>query len=224
MLASAAGCVSSMIYMWVVFGKPDPSMICNGLLAGLVAITAPCAFVNPTGAVIIGAVAGVLVIWSVLFIEKVLKVDDPVGAVSVHGVCGAWGCLALGLFADGNYGAGWNGVTGVTPTGLFYGGGFGQLAAEAVGVLTNILWVMPVALLFFWVVDKVVGNRVTARAEVEGLDIHEMGVPGYVNEDTLIVQTAGQEHISTYGPGVPRVVKNGTTSTADEKPVSAGKK
>ena len=110
MLATAAGCIAAMLYMWAVFGKPDPTMGCNGLLAGLVAITAPCAFVNPIGAVIIGAIAGVLVIWSVLFVERVLKVDDPVGAVSVHGVNGAWGCLSIGLFADGAYGAGWNGV------------------------------------------------------------------------------------------------------------------
>ena len=94
MLATAAGCLSSILYMWAVFGKPDPTMGCNGLLAGAVAITAPCAFVNPVGAVIIGAIAGVLVIWSVLFVERVLKIDDPVGAVSVHGVNGAWGCLS----------------------------------------------------------------------------------------------------------------------------------
>ena len=93
MLASAAGCISSILYMWAVFGKPDPTMGCNGLLAGLVAITAPCAFVNPIGAVLIGGFAGLLVVWSVLFVERVLKVDDPVGAVSVHGVCGAFGCL-----------------------------------------------------------------------------------------------------------------------------------
>jgi Amt family ammonium transporter len=147
-----------------------------------VAITAPCAFVNTTGAVIIGTVAGVLVVWAVLFVERVLKVDDPVGAVAVHGVNGAWGCLALGLFATGTYGGGWNGVT-AAPIGLFYGGGFGQLAAEAVGVLTNFLWVFPVSLIFFTILDKTMGMRVSAKTEIEGLDIHEMGVPGYVNED-----------------------------------------
>src|SRR5437868_2688931 len=104
MLATAAGCLSAMFYMWIVYGKPDPTMACNGLLAGAVAITAPSAFVTPVGAVIIGGIAGVLVVWSVLFVEKVLKVDDPVGAVSVHGVCGAFGCLCIGLFADGKYG------------------------------------------------------------------------------------------------------------------------
>src|SRR5262249_17299018 len=146
--------------------KPDPTMGCNGLLAGLVAITAPCAFVNPTGAVIIGAIAGVLVIWGVLFVERILKVDDPVGAVAVHGVNGAWGCLSIGPFADGAYGAGWNLVADKTPLGLFYGGGAGQLLAQIVGVTTNIVWVGGTSLLMFWVIDKVVGNRTTAKAEI----------------------------------------------------------
>ena len=110
MLASAAGAVVSALIMWMVFGKPDPTMMCNGLLAGLVAITAPCAFVNSAGAVLIGAIAGGLVVGGVFFVERVLKVDDPVGAVAVHGVNGAWGVLSLGLFANGSYGAGWNGV------------------------------------------------------------------------------------------------------------------
>jgi len=203
MLASAAGCCSALLYMWAVFGKPDPTMGCNGLLAGLVAITAPCAFVSPTGAVIIGACAGVLVVWSVLFVERVLKVDDPVGAVSVHGTCGAWGCLCIGLFADGKYGAGWNGVADKTPLGLFYGGGFQQLAAEAIGVTTNLVWVFSAAFIFFKIVDVVWGNRVTAKDEIAGLDITEMGTPGYVNDDPVIVQNAAQDHLTTFGPGVP---------------------
>ena len=109
MLASAAGAFRAMVYMWLVYKKPDPSFMCNGMLAGLVAITAPCAFVTPWAAVLIGVIAGVLVIWSCLFFERVVKVDDPVGAISVHGVNGAWGVLSLGLFADGTYGQGWNG-------------------------------------------------------------------------------------------------------------------
>ena len=204
MLASAAGFFTAMLYMWFVFGKPDPTMACNGMLAGLVAITAPCAFVNPIGATIIGAAAGILVIWSVLFVERVLKVDDPVGAISVHGVCGAFGCLCIGLFADGKYGAGWNGVADKTPLGLFYGGGVEQLAAEAIGVAANFLWVFPVAFLCFMLVEKTMGNRVTAKDEIQGLDIPEMGILGYVNEDPVIVQNAGQEHLNTQGPGVPR--------------------
>jgi Amt family ammonium transporter len=205
MLATAAGCLSSMLYMWAVYGKPDPTMGCNGLLAGAVAITAPCAFVDPVGAVIIGAIAGVLVIWSVLFVERVLKIDDPVGAVSVHGVNGAWGCLSIGLFANGAYGAGWNGVA-TAPTGLFYGGSMGQLAAEAIGVLANFVWVGAAAYVSFMIIEKTIGNRVAAKVEVEGLDIPEMGVLGYMNEDTREVQLAGEDFITTHGPGVPSKV------------------
>jgi Amt family ammonium transporter len=202
MLATAAGCISSLLYMWAVYGKPDPTMACNGLLAGAVAITAPCAFVDPVGAVIIGAIAGVLVIWSVLFVERVLKVDDPVGAVSVHGVNGAFGCLCIGLFATGAYGAGWNGVA-TAPKGLFYGGNMNQLAAEAIGVLANFVWVSISAFVSFMIIEKTIGNRVPAKEEIEGLDIPEMGVLGYMNEDTRAVQVAGEEHLSTHGPGVP---------------------
>src|SRR6185369_9146349 len=126
--------LSGVIYMWMRYGKPDPSMMCNSMLAGLVAITSPCAFVTPVGAFIIGLVSGVLVVESVFFFDK-RKIDDPVGAISVHGVNGAWGCLSIGLFADGTYGDGWNGVSG-TVTGLFYGGGLSQFWAELVGVTT----------------------------------------------------------------------------------------
>jgi Amt family ammonium transporter len=110
MLASGAGAVVAALVMWIFFGKPDPTMMCNGLLAGLVAITAPCAFVNSAGAVLLGGIAGALVVGGVLFVERILKVDDPVGAVAVHALNGAWGVLSLGLFANGSYGAGWNGV------------------------------------------------------------------------------------------------------------------
>jgi Amt family ammonium transporter len=211
MLASGAGCLVSLLYMWAVYGKPDPTMGCNGLLAGLVAITAPCAFVNPLGAVTIGAIAGVLVIWGVLFVERVLKLDDPVGAVAVHGVNGAFGCLAIGLFATGEYGKGWNGVADAAPIGILYdlAKGLPQLEAQAIGVLTNVVWVFSSALLTFWVIEKTIGNRTTARAEIEGLDIHEMGVSGYVNEDSIAVQTAGHEHLNTFGPGVPKGARNG---------------
>ena len=204
--------------MWAVYGKPDPTMGCNGLLAGLVAITAPCAFVNPVASVIIGTLAGLFVVWGVLFVEKVLKVDDPVGAVAVHGINGAWGCLSIGLFADGKYGAGWNGVADKTPTGLFYGGGFGQLAAQAIGVLTNFVFVFGSALVFFWILEKTIGNRVTAKTEIEGLDINEMGIPGYAHEETYHVQVAGEEHIATHGPGVPK-----TVSKSAEKKAPAGR-
>src|SRR5207244_7740425 len=112
MLASAAGAFSAMLYVWLRYGKPDPSMLANGMLAGLVAITAPCAFVNSVSACIIGLIAGILVVEGCLFIERTLKVDDPVGAIAVHGLNGAWGVLSIGIFADGTYGDGWNGVPG----------------------------------------------------------------------------------------------------------------
>jgi len=176
MLASAAGAFTAMLYVWRRYGKPDPSMLVNGMLAGLVAITAPCAFVNSVSAVIIGGVAGVLVVFSVFFIER-MKVDDPVGAVSVHGVCGAFGVLSLGLFADGTYGDGFNGVPG-TVRGLFYGDA-SQLAAQTIGTLTCLVFVFGSFYAFFKLVDVLIGNRVSAEAEIEGLDIPEMGVLGY---------------------------------------------
>ena len=178
MLASATGALASTLWMWRVrTKKPDPSMMCNGMLAGLVAITAPCAFVTAGGAAIIGLIAGVLVVESVFFFDK-LKIDDPVGAISVHGVNGAWGCLALGLFADGTYGDGWNGVAG-TVTGLFYGGGLNQFWAEAVGVVTCTVTLSIISYAVYKVAEVLVGNRVALETEIEGLDIPEMGVLGY---------------------------------------------
>jgi Amt family ammonium transporter len=165
------------MYVWLRYGKPDPSMLVNGMLAGLVAITAPCAFVNSVSAVIIGGLAGVLVVLAVFFIEQTLKIDDPVGAIAVHGVCGAFGVLSVGLFADGTYGDGLNGVPGAV-RGLFYGDA-SQLAAQSVGVLTNIVFVFVSFYAFFKVVDVVIGNRVAAADEIEGLDVPEMGVLGY---------------------------------------------
>jgi Amt family ammonium transporter len=177
MLASGAGAFTAMLYVWFKFGRPDPSMMCNGLLGGLVAITAPCAFVGAAAAVLIGSTAGLLVVMSVTFVERVLKVDDPVGAVSVHGVCGLWGILALGLFADGRYGEGWNGVPG-TVRGFFYGDG-GQLVAELIGGVTNFVFVFTAFYLFFKAVEGTIGNRVSSREELEGLDVPEMGAMGY---------------------------------------------
>lgn len=177
MLAGAAGAFSAMLYVWTRFGKPDPSMMANGMLAGLVAITAPCAFVTSIAAVIIGLVAGVLVVWAALFVERTLKVDDPVGAIAVHGFNGAWGVLSLGLFADGVYGDGWNGVPG-TVRGLFYGDA-SQFMAQIIGTLTCIVFVFVSFYLFFKVLDAVIGNRVSAEVELEGLDMPEMGAMGY---------------------------------------------
>jgi len=178
MIASATGAVASMLYMWwFKTKKPDPTMMINGMLAGLVAITAPSAFVNVQAAALIGLISGVLVIEAAFFIERVLKIDDPVGAVAVHGVNGAWGCLALGLFADGTYGDGWNGVPG-TVAGLFYGNP-GQFLAEVIGVATNMVYVGIIGFAVFKLIDIVMGNRVKPEDELDGLDIPEMGVEGY---------------------------------------------
>ena len=177
MLAGTGGAMAALFWVWKRLGKPDPSMIVNGLLAGLVAITAPCAFVTSGASVLIGAIAGVLVVESVLFIDRVLKIDDPVGAISVHGVCGAFGTLMVGVFADGAYGDGWNGVPG-TVKGILYGDA-SQLMAQFVGVGTCFVFVFVSFFAFFKLVEATMGNRVSAEAELEGLDIPEMGALAY---------------------------------------------
>jgi len=177
MLASAAGAFTSMVYMWMRYGKPDISMVCNGMLAGLVAITAPCAFVTAPIAVLIGAISGVLVCFAVVFVEQKLRIDDPVGAFSVHGVNGAWGVLALGLFADGTYGDGLNGIAG-TVKGLFYGDA-SQFMAQCVGTLSNIIYTATIAFIFFKALDVIIGLRVSKELEIEGLDQSEVAVTAY---------------------------------------------
>jgi Amt family ammonium transporter len=178
MLASATGALGATLWMWwFKTKKPDPSMMCNGMLAGLVAITCPCAFVSAGGASLLGLIAGILVVESVFFFEKI-GIDDCVGAISVHGVNGAWGCLSLGLFADGTYGDGWNGVSG-TVRGLFYGGGMGQFWAELIGVTTCFVTLSVLSIIVYFIAEKIVGNRVPIEMEIEGLDVPEMGVPGY---------------------------------------------
>lgn len=179
MIASATGALASMLYMWwFKTKKPDPSMMINGMLAGLVAITAPCAFVTVQSAALIGLISGVLVIEAAFFVEKKLKIDDPVGAVAVHGVNGAWGILALGLFADGTYGDGWNGVKG-TVTGLFYGDA-SQFLAQVIGVCVNIVYVAAIGWVVFKLTSLITGGlRVSAHDELMGLDVPEMGTEGY---------------------------------------------
>ena len=159
-LAAAAGAVAAMFTAWIIFKKPEATMTFNGALAGLVAITAPCANVSPLSAVILGLVAGILVVLSVIFFDKVLKVDDPVGAISVHGVCGAWGTLAAGLF-DIN-GFNWS-VVGV----------------QALGILACFAWAFTTAFILFKVIQKTIGLRVKPEEELEGLDIGEHGLEAY---------------------------------------------
>ena len=180
MLASASGAFAAYLYYKSRYGKADVTMLCNGMLAGLVAITAPCAFVSAPASVLIGAIAGVLVILAAVFVERSLKIDDPVGAIAVHGVNGAWGIIALGLFANGSYGDGLNGVDGPVK-GLLYGDG-GQLVASVIGVVVNIVWVGAISAAVLYVLGKVVGNRVEAEDEINGLDEPEMGIPGYAGD------------------------------------------
>ncbi len=184
--AAAFGAVAGMFWVMIRTKKPDPGMMVNGMLAGLVAITAPCAFVSPRAAAIIGAFAGAAVVEVAWFVERKLKVDDPVGAFAVHGFGGITGVLAVGLFADGKYGAGWNGVgnalatpIGKSPTGLFYGGGMGQLYSQIAGALTLIVVMGAISFAFFKISDKVMGIRSKEADEIAGLDLPEMGVLAY---------------------------------------------
>ena len=158
-LAAAAGCVVAMIVSWMKFGKPEISMSLNGALAGLVAITAGCANVSPTSSIIIGAIAGVLVFFAVLFFDKI-KIDDPVGAVSVHGINGAWGTLAAGIFNIGGTSAKMIGV-------------------QLLGIGTCFVWTFVLAMILFKIIDKTIGLRVSPEEEVEGLDFAEHGGNAY---------------------------------------------
>ena len=175
LLAASAGAIMAMAWTNWKWGKPDISMTCNGMLAGLVAITAPCAFVAPWASLVIGIIAGALVCWSVEFFDKKAKVDDPCGAISVHGMCGAWGLLAVGLFADGTYGFGWNGVDGAVK-GIFYGGsGGGQLLAQAIDLVVGFIWAWGITYLIFIVVKRFIQFRVEPEVEIAGLDEGEFG-------------------------------------------------
>ena len=181
-LAASAASLAALLMILARTGKFDVGMALNGALAGLVAITAPCAWVDATNSVIIGAVAGVLVVASVLFLEG-RGIDDPVGAVSVHGVCGIWGLLAVGLFADGTYGN--YSMDPPFVRGLFYGGGADQLVAQLIGIGALIAWAFTTGYLTFKIMDKVMGIRVSPQEEIQGLDIVEHGTPAYPEFSTI---------------------------------------
>lgn len=187
MLASGSGAVTGMIVSWLRIGKPDPSFCCNGMLAGLVAITGPCAFVDAWASIVLGIGAAIVMYCCVFFVEEKLKIDDPAGAISVHGMAGLWGEFCLGIFANGKYGDGWNGVPGKvsgictwdangvwTPT-------YSQIIAEMIGATTCILWIGGSSFVVFYILQKTVGNRVSPEAEIEGLDVPEVGMLGYSN-------------------------------------------
>ena len=166
-LAAAVATVVAMIFTWIRYGKPDVSMTFNAALAGLVAITAGCDCVTPAGAFFIGLVAGILVVLSVEFFDNIAKIDDPVGAVSVHMVNGIWGTIAVGLFSNGGDGA---------APGLFYGGGFSQLGVQLLGIISVAAYVLIAMFIIFKIIDKTVGLRVPSVVEIDGLDMHEHGL------------------------------------------------
>jgi Amt family ammonium transporter len=199
MLASVAGAFASMVYLMMRGLKPDPSMMVNGMLAGLVAITAPCAFVDPWAAVTIGAIAGVVVVIAVGFFD-VRGVDDPVGAISVHGVCGLWGVLSVGVFGNGAYGAGWNGVVreefvkqygsdGVR--GIIYGDA-SQLVMQAIDCTVLAAFGFAMAYAWFKLSNLITPLRVSAETEIAGLDMPEMGSMGYP-DFTLSTHVVGEK-------------------------------
>jgi Amt family ammonium transporter len=169
-LAAAVGGIFAMLTVWKLFGKPDLSMAMNGALAGLVAITAPCAFVDPWAAIVIGAVGGIIVVLGVVLLDK-LRIDDPVGAFPVHGLNGIWGTLAIGLFGQKALGLSFNG--------LFLGGGFSQLGIQLIGVVAAVLFVVIAMYMVFKLIDLIIGLRVTREEELRGLDIGEHGLEAY---------------------------------------------
>ena len=169
-LAAVAGALTGMFFAWKKFGKPDLTMTMNGALAGLVAITAPCAYVMPIEAIFIGAIGGIVVVSGTVFLDKI-HVDDPVGAVPVHAMNGIWGTLAVGIFGHK--------ALGLARDGLLHGGGFAQLGVQALGILTVVLFVSGVMFIVFKSIDKIVGLRVSREDELKGLDISQHGMESY---------------------------------------------
>jgi Amt family ammonium transporter len=194
-LAAVAGSATALLVWYFMFGKPDVTMACNGMLAGLVAITAPCAFVSPNSAVVIGVLAGLVVSMGVLFNERVTRIDDPCGAISVHGFCGWLGGVCVGIFADGTYGSGWNGVGATTylghpgqgVTGLLYGD-TRQFFTQLGGATLMAVWAFGATYAVFFVVNKVKSMRVAPEVELEGLDVPEFGMHGYPEDAVVTVE------------------------------------
>ncbi len=181
LLAACAGAITSTALNWVRTGHPDVGMAGNGVLAGLVAITAGCGAVTPLGAIIIGAIAGPIVVLAIGFVEKTLKIDDPVSAVAVHGACGVWGTLAIGLFARYD-----DAFLGRDNAGLFYGGGLDQLIMQGVLVVIVAAWTLTASYVLFKILDATMGLRVSAEEEMAGLDVSEHGGPGIsLNEEAV---------------------------------------
>jgi Amt family ammonium transporter len=178
-IAACAGAVAAMIIAWLLFGKPDPSMTMNGALAGLVAITAPCAWVSPWAAIVIGAIGGVVVVLGVMLLDKI-GIDDPVGAVPVHGMNGIWGTLAVGLFGQK--------TLGLARDGLFYGGGVSQLGVQIAGLAVTALFAAGAMGVVFFIIKSTIGLRVTKEEELRGLDIGEHGMESYAGFQVFTTQ------------------------------------
>jgi len=176
LLAGAAGALVATLVVWIKTGKPDVAMAGNGLLAGLVGITAGCWALTGWGAVITGAVAGLIVVFAVFGFDRI-RVDDPVGAISVHGVCGVWGTLAVGLFSYADQLNDEGGL--IVKQGLFYGGGAEQLVSQVIGVVSVFVYVVIATGILFAVLKYTIGLRVSPEEEMAGLDVHEHGSPGY---------------------------------------------
>jgi Amt family ammonium transporter len=160
-LGAAAGGVAALVTAWIRYGKPTLSLSLNGVLAGLVGITAGCDMVSPVGAAIIGAICGIVMVFALSLFDNILKVDDPVGAISVHGVCGTLGTILTGLFA--------------LEGGLFYGGGWSMVGIQTLGAVVTGVWACAMGFVVFWTIKKTVGLRVEKRVEEEGLDVYEHG-------------------------------------------------
>jgi Amt family ammonium transporter len=171
-----------MITSWWMFKKPDASMALNGVIAGLVAITAPCAFVSAGSAIWIGLAGGVLIVLSVVFFDQVLRIDDPVGAISAHAICGSWGTFAVGLFAQDVF------APGTTGDGLFFGGGWKLLGVQSLGIISVFGWCMITGFTLFYVIKHLVGLRVSREEELRGLDIDEHGMEAYAGFQVFTTQ------------------------------------
>lgn len=206
-LAAATGAIGALISSWIKFKKPDLSMTLNGTLAGLVGITAPCASVSTGSAAIIGLIAGVLVFFCCLLFERRLRIDDPVGAISVHGICGAWGTIAVGLFGqhaiDVQY---WSEDTAIKD-GLFFGGGFSQLWVQTIGVVAVFAYVFVAMLIIFTIIKAVVGLRVSDEEQLQGLDLGEHGNSAYGG---FVFETTGPAAVITNNIGVEKETEPAT--------------
>ncbi|MBI3279249.1 MAG: ammonium transporter [Acidobacteria bacterium] len=194
LLAGCMGCLGALAVSWIKFGKPDISMTFNGVLAGLVAITSPCATITPLGSVLVGLLAGIVVVFAVLFFDKI-KIDDPVGAISVHGVCGAFGTISAALFHEN----------------LFLGKEYdliGQLTTQITGVGTAFLWTFPVCWVLFKLISLTIGLRVSAEEEIQGLDIHEHGAEAYPDFVLGNLSPVAAKHVPASAPALSPVAES----------------